>query len=1097
MPRLQLQLFGGPILRGTEGTVGLSPTQGALLGIIAGSGDHGIARSQARELLWPGEDGSTVAHRLAQLQYALNRRAGGGVILAEGEVLRIATRRVSTDLAAFEASLLSGEDLSGQAEVLDRGFLAAVLPWAPDPLLDWIEARRLILRGNLRREAASHWADCQDSGDWERATRLAEVLLRLDPEDESALQRLLRSRAMSGGVQEADAVYRSFLERMVARGVDWTPSRTTVELLDRIQTMEPLSWIGGGVSAATRVDAPLTGREVELRQLQDALRAPLPEELDLVLVSGEAGIGKTRLLREALSTAPIGGVRVLRGHSGELERDIPLNPLLEALTPEWVGDVVRELEEPWRTVLLGLLPRFHLGPGPVPEPPPIRPGSVPRRLFEAIRMLLEALSRNRPLVLVLDDFHWADDTTVTALDYMRRRWREGGVRVVLAHRPESLHDRPVISAFLGQVHSHPRAVEVTVGELDEADAIRLVELVSHRPLDDTEREQVCSLAGSNPFFLIELTQERLSGRLPSYPPPLEDLLPIPLSIRHIFESRLASLDSGARRCADLLAVHELPLELRAMRQLARLSRAGAIQALERLQELRLITWTPGGVVLRHAIVVQTVYTSLSPPRRRWLHGRIAGSLLARNAQAVDRLALHFDRAGIRTQALRFAHEAADRSEQAGAVAEALRYLAIARRHTTEPPAVATILGRVAHLHYLHRDFGEAAALLDLSAARFREVGRLAESLQARIERVDALSQREALPLEDFLDDLGQIKLEATGQHLWGELARALDVEVHLLDRNGMVEGVRECLATARAMPQDAPVRARARANAVLAFHQSYGDPDEALIAVGQAVRLAELEGSRNLLLTCLNRELGVLIHHGLAGTPRGTWVLDRARELSRATGDLGLRFHIALNEGVWSLDTGDLDRAERLFASAAHVIRRSAPDTTHVALLFNLGELSIWRYDYETAARHFGELVEHHPPALAWHALAAAHAGLGLVDLAQGSLAAAKMRAEAVSSIVEGRPLTANDPTLLGLLEARLAMRLRQPERALAHLAHYQEVTRRHKVLAWLKLKSEEVRIRRRIGRDGARRAAEEGLRKAIDLGLTIREAEFRELLEP
>jgi DNA-binding SARP family transcriptional activator/tetratricopeptide (TPR) repeat protein len=1097
MHRLNIQLFGGPVLSGSEGPVGLSPAQAALLGIVAGSGTRGMARSQIRALLWPREEGARVAHRLAQLQYSLNRRAGGPLVLADGEFLRLDHRRAASDLAAFETSLASGERLPEAQDALERGFLIDLQRDAGDHLLDWISARGLTLQADLRREVAAQWASCQDSGDWARATVLADVLLRIDPEDETALQRLLRSRAMSGGVQEAETVYRSFRERLLAGGVPWTPSRTTVELLDRIRTMEPLAWIGAGPPGAPGVDAPLTGRDRELKLLEDALRAPLPDELDAVIVSGEAGTGKTRLLQEALAGAPLGGVRVLRGHSGELERDIPLNPLLEALTPEWVGEAIRDLDEPWQTVLLGLLPHFHLGPGPVPELPLIRPGAVPRRLFEAIRILLESLSRSRPLVLVLDDFQWADDTTVTVLEYIRRRWREGGVRVVLSVRPEALYDRPVVSALLNEIRSKPPGTEVTIGDLCEEDAILLVERVADRPLDVEERGQVCSLAGSNPFFLIELTLERLSGRLPSYPPPLDDLLPIPMSIRQIFERRLASLSSGARRCADLLAVHDLPLELRTLRQLARLSRAGAIRALEQLQELRLTAWTPEGVALRHAIVVQTVYTALSPPRRRWLHGRVAGSLLARDPSAVDRLALHFDRAGIRPQALRFAHEAADRAEHAGAVAEALRYLAIARRYTTKPPEVATILGRIAHLHYLHRDFGEAAPLLDLAAARFRELGRIADSLRARIERIDALSQREALPIEDFLDELERVKDEARDNELWEELARALDVEVHLLDRNGLVDRIPSVLAAAGDFPSRATVTARALAGAVLAYHQSYGDPETALVSSSTASALAETTPSRDVILKCLNRELGVLIHHGRVNSHRGRLLLARARELAKLTGDLGLRFHVTLNEGVWYLDTGELDRAEHCFAAAATIIQRTTPDTTHVALLFNRGELSLTRYDYEAASIHFSELVDHHPASLAWHALATAHAGLGLVDLAFGSIAGARARSDAVAALIAGRPLTANDPSLIALLEVRLGVKLRRYDQAIAQLRRYQEMTHRHKVLAWLKLKLEEVRILRRVDPRGARRAANEGLGRASELGLAIREQQFREALEP
>lgn len=1070
--------------------MGLSPAQAALLGIVAGAGGRGMPRSQVRALLWPNETGPRVAHRLAQLQYALNRKAGGPMLLAEGEFLRIDLRRATSDLGAFEAALATDEGILQAHQALERGFLAGLQAEAGDDLLDWIAKRTLSLRSELRREAAAHWARCQDSGDWVHATNLAEVLLGLDPGDEASLQRLLRSRAMAGGVQEAEAVYRTFQERLQAEGVRWRPSRTTLELLDRIRTMEPLAWIGARAPGTVGTDAPLTGRDRELRLLEDALRAPLPEELDAVLVTGEAGIGKTRLLREALVGAPLGGVRVLRGHAGELERDIPLNHLLEALTPEWVGDTIQGLEEPWRTVLLGLLPQFHIGPGPVPDPPLIRPGAVPRRLFEAIRILLEGLSRLRPLILVLDDFHWADDTTVTVLDYIRRRWREGGVRLVLAVRPEALYDRPVVSALLNDIRSRPPGTEIAIGELAEEDAILLVERVADRPLEVEEREEVCSLAGSNPFFLIELTLERLAGRLPSYPPPLDDLLPIPMSIRQIFERRLAALGSGARRCADLLAVHEVPLELRTLRQLARLSRSGAIRALEQLQDLRLIAWTPEGVALRHAIVIQTVYTALSPPARRWLHGRVAGSLLGRDPSAVDRLALHFDRAGIRPQALRFAHEAADRAEQAGAVAEALRYLSIARRHTTEPPEVATILGRIAHLHYLHRDFGEAAPLLDLAAARFRELGRLSESLRARIERIDALSQREALPIEDFLDELSRIKDEARENDLWEELARALDVEVHLLDRNGLVERVRWCIAfAASALEGETSPVVTSALNRVVAFDLYYGNPVRALAAARESVRSARKDGSARDLLNSLNRLLVVLLHQGLFDTPEGQDALAHAERLSGITGDVFLRFNVRLNAGVWALDIGDLDRAQAAFLRAAAVIRGDS-DGPRLYLMCNQGELHIARGQYEEAYRIFSAAEALFNRGMPQYLYGVILAGKGLAVLGMGRLAEASAL---LNRLPPDPPHWFFDPSVIATFRARATFRLKGLQPALEVLSQICSNLSGRLVTNWVKLRTELHILERKGGRVSPD-ALEETLTVARNLGLKTREAMLTDL---
>lgn len=1096
MVRIRIELFGGPALLVDGRVVRLSPGQRALLGLVAASGRQGIPRAQVMDLLWPGA-GDGVPHRLAQLQYALNRRAGLPVVVGEGDLLRLSQPECRSDLDLVEKALSEGEDLAAALRIVERGFLKGLESAGSDALDDWILGRRLRIRNDLRRCAAAAWSRHEDLGNWGTAAELAEILLELDPLDEVALQRFLRSRAMSGRVHEAEAVYRSFQERSESLRRKWTPSRATQDLLDRIRAMQPLPRMASCEARRRPAEVPLVGRGEELRALLEALRAPLTPEMDVVIVSGEAGMGKSRMLNECLVALPLAGARVLRSTPGELERDIPLNALLEALSEEWVGDRVRDLEEPWRTVLLSVLPRFHPGPGCPPDPPEIRPGALPRRLFEAFRILLEALSHDRPLVLVLDDLQWADDTSVAVLDFMRRRWSEGGLRLVVAFRPEALHGRPFLVRALDGARTGGRAVEVSLGELGREDALSLMDRVARVPLSEEEKAGILAMAGANPFFLIELTLEHAAGRLALEPGRRGALHPVPLSIRQVFEGRIGTLDAAGRRCAGLLAVHEDPVEPWALAQMARLTRRQCLRALEQLQALRLVSWSGYGVALRHALVRQTIYEATSPARRAWFHARVAGHLLARSPQAVDRLALHFDRAGLPVRALPYALEAADRSENAGAVAEALHYLDIAKRHTTEARDVARLLGRTAHLRYLHRDFGEALPLLAEAADQLRDVGLIRQSLQARTERVDAASQREALPPSALLQDIHEIKEEARSHEAWEEFARTLDVEARIADRAGLTSVVLDVLAQADAIPDHAGPAAHALAGGVLALHQNYGDPTRALPAAKRAVRLAALTGSRNLLLSCLNREIGVRIHQASLHSDRGRSILAKARKLSSNTGDLGLRFHVTLNEGVWHLDTGDLDRAAISFSAAARLVSRIPPDSIHVPLYFNLGELAIERQDYASAENYFQALANMRPDLVPWHALAVAHAGLGLVALGRGQLTAARSHEQAIVALVTRRHLGVNDPYLIAALQARLGLIAKKPLKDIhLSLLAFDAPLQVHKVLSWLKIKLLTARLLSRFDRRLARIEAEIGLAKSRQLGLSLRATQFSQLLD-
>ena len=280
----------------------------------------------------------------------------------------------------------------------------------------------------------------------------------------------------------------------------------------------------------------------------------------------------------------------------------------------------------------------------------------------------------------------------------------------------------------------------------------------------------------------------------------QDIVPIPVSIRQVLDRRLSQLSPEAERVLGSLSVLSRPIETSALARITQLPGPDCIAGLDQLHQFRFVTGRGGKVVVSHELVRHTFYQSLTDSRRAWLHHRAAKHILrTRKPVPSDELALHFHRAGSSEEAKTYATEAADHAEASGAVSEALRFLRIAREHSTDPTVVADLIGRMGHLNYKHQNLEEAAPLLELAAQRFRRQGHQAKALRAEVERIDCLAQRGLLPLTECLEELNRLKDETRAVGEWGTHTKALDVEVHRLDHAGHQEAVVSVLREAKRM----------------------------------------------------------------------------------------------------------------------------------------------------------------------------------------------------------------------------------------------------------------------------------------------------------
>ena len=406
---------------------------------------------------------------------------------------------------------------------------------------------------------------------------------------------------------------------------------------------------------------PLIGRAPE-RKLLDAALERIGEGGLVVAVDGEPGIGKSRLLAELGERAGAAGCRMVGAAASEFEDDLPYGIWTEALDPHLrsLGDRAISrlgLEDPG--ALAGFLP--VLG----------EPVAVDRhRVHRALRDLLERLAGPRPLVLWLDDLHWADPGSTDALAAIVRR--PPGGAVLLAPAARERRWPPALTAALAGAGREQRVTRLTLAPLSEAEAAELV---------GRDVAAIYRASGGNPFYLEQLARSVPRARRGVRPP----LGSVPESVALSLEAELAQLAPEARLVLDAAAVVGDPFDPALAAEVAELPEQDALSALDDLLAGTLVrpTNAPRRFAFRHPVVRHAVYEGAPGGWRLGAHTRAAAALERRGAGIVAR-AHHVEHAAQPGDEPALATlETAARELHGRAPASAARFLATALRLVPE------------------------------------------------------------------------------------------------------------------------------------------------------------------------------------------------------------------------------------------------------------------------------------------------------------------------------------------------------------------------------------------------------------------------------
>src|SRR5215218_4991730 len=295
----------------------------------------------------------------------------------------------------------------------------------------------------------------------------------------------------------------------------------------------------GGV--ARRVSSPVVvGRDAEVAQLGAALERAAAGRPAIVVVAGEAGVGKTRLATDLLGRAgELGAVALSGGCLDVGEGVLAYAPLVEALRPLAAVVEPAELERVLggaRAELARLVP--ELGP---PGGRPAEAPLAPTRLFELVLGVLHRLAERGPLLLVVEDLHWADQSTRDLLGFLHRNLR-GGVALVLTYRSDELHRRHPLRPFLAELDRSGRAERLELDRLGRRELAELLAAILEEPAAPALVAEILGRSEGNPFFAEELLAAHLDGtRLPS-------------ALRDVVLARVEALSEPTQRVLEVAAV---------------------------------------------------------------------------------------------------------------------------------------------------------------------------------------------------------------------------------------------------------------------------------------------------------------------------------------------------------------------------------------------------------------------------------------------------------------------------------------------------------------------------------------------------------------
>jgi DNA-binding SARP family transcriptional activator len=975
-------------------------------------------RTRVAAVFWPNVLESSARASLRTTLATLRRELGeaaGGYVAAERERVGIVDRpELWVDVREIDRLVAAGRQadalaLCGQDLLVDLDD-------------DWVLEARQSHRERVGELLVVLGETAEAAGDLEAAVDHARRRLELDPTSEDAARVLMRRLAESGDRAAAVAAYEAF-RGVLQRELGMAPSRETRALVEQLRIERGAPHVGVPTlplppALAHGAQTPFVGRGGALAALRDAWRRARAGRAAVVTVEGEAGSGKTRLLIELAEEVRSDEATVLAGRCTE-DGPVAFAAFTEALRPYVVASgpalphwVARELGR--------LLPELEPDAGaPEGEPQDAR-----HRLFEAVAATIAHAGHQTPVLLILEDLHWADRATVEMLAHVIRTLTWAPVLVAGSLRDEGAGSDPALGALLDDLRRERRLGRVALAGLSEEETATLVGAWLGAPASLGLASALHRRTNGNPFFVEELARQLVESQSARS---AEALIAaagaeVPEGVRSLIDRRLARLPELAGRAVRLAAVAGEEFALADVAAACEERDDAVAEGLESAVASGLVDEgaSPGRYRFAHALVREAVLAGLTGTRRALLHRRLGEVLEASPGDSrLPELARHLLDARPLVAAAKAAGSALRAAEQA--------------KRTLAYEDAAELLARAADGELEDRDPLRTEVLLALADAyqRMGETPAARSCLEEAARLARALGSGELLaraalgaagltvtvgPVREPVRALLEEALGAVGDdsELRPRLLARLAIEVYYEPPTTLRERL-----SAEALDAGRRTGGRALLEALGARHVALWSPthtEERLAIADDLVAAARGSGDREAELQGVNWRVADLFELGELDGVRAA-IADYAR----LAADLRLPaydWYVPMWRATLALLANRLEEAQRLSEEGARIGRSAHDDNAE--LLFEVqrngiegaaGRMS--EEDYERIRRR----ADHSPAGGAWRAFLLAR------TLVRGDADGVARALEREVTAFTSAPLDANwlyTATGLGVLSAYL-----------------------------------------------------------------------------
>jgi tetratricopeptide (TPR) repeat protein len=698
----------------------------------------------------------------------------------------------------------------------------------------------------------------------------------------------------------------------------------------------------------------LVAREAELSQARALWNKSSAGEGGMLLVSGEPGVGKTRLVRELCTEVRVAGDRVLVGEC-YAEGGAPYAPFAQILRRAFrdgAGDeLAAALPDFVLADLLTLAPSLRLRFPDVPPNPSLDPKSEQQRLFESVVACCHSMCREAPVLVVLEDAHWADSASLALLRHLARRTRRQSLLLVATYREVELDQTLPFQEVLLDLNRERLATRLRLSRLDQEGTRAMLATLFAEEITPEFLDGIYTETEGNPFFVEEVCKALVEsgqvyfadgawGRLE-----MEEL-EIPQSVRVAIQSRVGKMPVGCQEMLRLAAVLGREFEFETLLAAGDAGEEELIETLESASQAQLVEEVGAGrdvtFAFTHALIPATLYEGVSTLRRRRLHLRVAAAIERLHPDDFEALARHYAEAGDEERALLYHVQAGERASAAYANLEAEGHYRAALELVDEEAERADLLWRLGRALNRQSRYEEAIEVWREGIARYQASGN-----QDGVARLYARSARAAWMLGDTPRGL-KICREGMAATAGAQESRDLAGLLHETGRachfNGLLgEAGPLCRQALEMAERLGAVRVQAEALTTLGILP--GQPyEEAMSGLTRAVELAESHGLLDQAARAHNN-LGVLQRDVQAGREH----FLRAAELDRHRGEILGELFYKYNAAYRLLFLGELAEFEETLPKLWQLLDTVGEPGLMTANLRTLEALIL---------RYRGELVE-------------------------------------------------------------------------------------------------------------------------------------------